>query len=110
MTSPDHTEILVTLARMDEGIKERRVQTEREIAGVQKSLEEIQADMKSDLASLKKDVLEPLIRDVREVRDSMMYARGGWKVLIALGGFGAAVGALLAKVPWEKLLPGRWSS
>lgn len=106
-----NAQILAQLARMDEGIKVRREQTEKDIRGVQSSMEKVQADFKADLETLKTEVLGPLIKDVREVRDSMMYAKGGWKVLIALGGLGAAVGALLTKVPWEKIFALKsWSS
>lgn len=95
---------------MDEGIKVRRDQTEREIADLKRSVQEARSGFQEDIESLKKEILTPLIKDMREVRDSMLYAKGGWKVLIALGGFGAAVGALLAKVPWENLLPHKWGN
>lgn len=36
--------------------------------------------------------------DVREIRDALVTARGGWKTLVIVIGLSASLGALLAKV------------
>jgi uncharacterized membrane-anchored protein YhcB (DUF1043 family) len=103
-------DVSTQIARMDEGIKVRREQTERDIEALHAAIDQLRQDFKNELAAVKAELLSPLMTDVREVRDSMLYARGGWKVLIALGGLSAAVGALLGKIPWEKVFAKPWSN
>ena len=37
-------------------------------------------------------------RDVREIRDALVTARGGWKTLTVVIGFSVSFGALLARL------------
>ncbi|MDQ0475467.1 hypothetical protein [Labrys wisconsinensis] len=50
--------------------------------------------------------LDEIKADVRAIRDAVVGARGGWKLLVAVGGLatalGAAVGSLL---PWLHVKP-----
>ena len=36
--------------------------------------------------------------DVRAIRDTLMEVKGGWKLFMLVGGFGAAIGAILGKL------------
>lgn len=36
--------------------------------------------------------------DVREIRDAVLGAKGGWKTLLLIGGAGATAGAFLMKL------------
>lgn len=42
--------------------------------------------------------LRSIAADVREIRDTLAQARGGWKTLMLVGGAAGAVGALLGKL------------
>jgi hypothetical protein len=53
--------------------------------------------LKADVANLKEDVREVRV-DVKQLVAVSEQAKGGWKVLAAVGGMGGAVGAVLAKV------------
>jgi chromosome condensin MukBEF ATPase and DNA-binding subunit MukB len=45
--------------------------------------------------------------DVREIRDALVTARGGWRTLTFIVGLSASAGAVLAKflplLPWQRL-------
>lgn len=45
-------------------------------------------------------------KDVREIRDALVTARGGWKTLTLVIGFSISFGALLSRV-FPMLLPPR---
>jgi len=42
--------------------------------------------------------LHALRRDVRDIRDALVTARGGWKMLTVVVGFSMSFGAVMAKV------------
>lgn len=43
-----------------------------------------------------------LRQDVREIRDLLSQARGGWRTMMLLAGAAGAMGALVGKVvPWK---------
>jgi hypothetical protein len=44
------------------------------------------------------DDLKELVRDVREIRDSLATVRGGWRLLALIVGASASLGALASKL------------
>lgn len=48
------------------------------------------------IAALEADMQE-IRRDVREIRDALVGARGGWKLLTLVIGLSASLGAVLGK-------------
>ena len=46
-------------------------------------------------------------KDVREIRDALVTARGGWKTLTLVIGFSVSLGALLSRV-FPLLMPPRF--
>lgn len=55
------------------------------------ALERSDLTMREDMAEVKKDV--------REMRDAFLTARGGWKALALMFAFGSFVGGLATKLP-----------
>lgn len=52
------------------------------------------------LQAIEKD-LQSMQLDLREIRDTLKEAKGGWRALMMVGGFAGAMGATLSKVlPW----------
>jgi len=60
------------------------------------ALEERVANVKDDVADLKKDVAS-VRRDVTEIKDILTQAKGGWRVLIVIGGL---AGSMTTAVLW----------
>jgi hypothetical protein len=50
----------------------------------------------AQVTQLRSDV-DNISRDMREVLEVLQSARGGWKVMVAIGGLSAAFGGLLVK-------------
>lgn len=44
-----------------------------------------------------KSELQEMRGDVRTIRDTLLQAKGGWKLFMMVGGFSAAVGAFIGK-------------
>lgn len=59
--------------------------------------------VEGDVGRIKDDVRE-LKTDVQDIKRLLHEARGGWRVLVIIGGAGAAVGAFGLKVI-DKVLP-----
>jgi hypothetical protein len=61
------------------------------------ALEERVANVKDDVADLKKDVAS-VHKDITEIKDILTQAKGGWRVLVVIGGLAgtATSGALWA--------------
>jgi hypothetical protein len=55
---------------------------------------QVETLIRSDAA--KTDLLEKLADDMQAVRIQLAEARGGWRLLVALGGASGAIGAALA--------------
>lgn len=53
-------------------------------------------ELKSTVAALERDMQE-MKSDIRVIRDAITEARGGWKLLLAIGG---AAASLSAAVTW----------
>ena len=67
--------------------------TERELATHEAEIKHLQADMDKlvqDMESIKDTLYE--------VQRTLAEAKGGWKVLMVLGGAGAVVGSLITQV------------
>jgi chromosome condensin MukBEF ATPase and DNA-binding subunit MukB len=60
------------------------------------ALEERVANVKDDVADLKKDVAS-VRRDVTEIKDILTQAKGGWRVLVVIGGL---AGSMTTAVLW----------
>ena len=60
------------------------------------ALEERVANVKDDVADLKKDVAS-VRKDVMEIKDILTQAKGGWRVLIVIGGL---AGSMTTAVLW----------
>lgn len=58
-------------------------------------------DLAARVNRLEQDVTE-IKSDVRVIRDTVVEAKGGWKVVALFGAFCASVGALVLKI-WEFL-------
>ena len=54
-------------------------------------------EIKARLAALEADQHE-IKEDVRQIRDTILTARGGWKTLAAAAGFAATIGSLLTYI------------
>ena len=93
-------DVLVKLTKLETQLEERKTSTEIALAIVRTDAHEFQTDV------LKK--VGDLTKDVREVRDTMIMTKGGWKVLVALGGLAMVIGAFLAKLPWDRIT--KWFS
>ena len=62
-------------------------------------------ELTARMASLEKTTAA-IQTDMREVRDTIISAKGGWKILAAIAGIAGAVGALMAKLgPWIFYIP-----
>lgn len=59
--------------------------------------------IEEDVKSLKRDV-QSLKRDVQDIKALLAEARGGWRVLVLIGGAGAAAGAFALKII-DRVLP-----
>lgn len=67
--------------------------TERELATHEAEIKHLQADMDKlvqDMDEIKSTLLE--------VQKTLAEAKGGWRVLMMLGGAGAVIGSLLTQV------------
>ena len=67
--------------------------TERELATHEAEIKHLQADMDklvSDMEAIKSTLVE--------VQKTLSEAKGGWKVLMMLGGAGAVLGSLITQV------------
>ncbi len=53
--------------------------------------------LQADMENVKEDVAE-IKGDVREMRDILLRAQGGWRTLITLGTFCAVLGGLVTKL------------
>ncbi len=58
---------------------------EREVGSLQARMEAVESEMQAMRA------------DVREIRDALVTARGGWKMLTLVIGFSVSLGAALGK-------------
>ncbi|MEP0323326.1 hypothetical protein [Bauldia litoralis] len=65
--------------------------------------------MERAFAEQKKDTHEAMIAirsDVRMMRDTMIQAKGSWKMLVGIAGLSATIGALLMQiVSWLGIMP-----
>ena len=59
---------------------------QRELGKHGAEIQALQTDMRS------------LVGDVREIRDTLSQAKGGWKTLLLVAGAAGAAGALVAKI------------
>lgn len=59
---------------------------EREVGALQARMEKVEAQV------------EAMSADVREIRDALVTARGGWKTLTLVIGFSVSLGAMIAKL------------
>ena len=93
----------------DEGMRDIKSDIRENKDETNKKLDSLQASTDKKLDSIQASTnkkVDDLDKKVDDIRDIIMQTQGGWKVLVALVAFAGAVGALLAKVPWEKFLPG----
>lgn len=60
------------------------------------SPEERIAVLETKHTTVEQDIVE-LKADVRIIRDTLLEARGGWKLFMMVGGFSAAAGAMVGK-------------
>jgi len=54
------------------------------------ALEERVANVKDDVTDLKKDIAS-VHKDVAEIKDILTQAKGGWRVLIVIGGLAGSI-------------------
>lgn len=66
---------------------------EREVGSLQARMEAVESEMQAMRA------------DVREIRDALVTARGGWKMLTLVIGFSVSLGAALGKLLPALTLP-----
>ncbi len=66
---------------------------EREVGALQARMEAVESEMQAMRA------------DVREIRDALVTARGGWKMLTLVIGFSVSLGAALGKLLPALMLP-----
>jgi hypothetical protein len=63
------------------------------------------AILKTEVDYLKKNIDE-MRTDVRDIKEVLSQARGGWKTLMLVAGISSTIGALTVKlVPWIGALP-----
>ena len=63
------------------------------------------AVLKTEVDYLKKNI-EDMRTDLKEIKDTLSQAKGGWKTLMMVAGFSSALGGLLVKsLPWLTGLP-----
>ena len=63
------------------------------------------AILKTEVDYLKKNIDE-MRTDVRDIKEVLSQARGGWKTLMLVAGISSTIGALTVKlVPWIGVLP-----
>lgn len=63
------------------------------------------AILKTEVDYLKKNIDE-MRTDVRDIKEVLSQARGGWKTLMLVAGISSTIGALTIKlVPWIGTLP-----
>jgi len=61
------------------------------------SIERDVGALEARMETVEQEVLA-MRRDVREIRDALVTARGGWRTLTVVIGFSISFGALLARV------------
>jgi hypothetical protein len=62
-------------------------------------------NLSTRLTRLERDTTEQT-KTLNEMRDMMIAAQGGWKTMMAIAGFAAAIGGLIAKfLPWFVMKP-----
>ncbi len=66
---------------------------EREVGALQARMEAVESEMQAMRA------------DVREIRDALVTARGGWKILTLVIGFSVSLGAMIGKLLPALTLP-----
>ncbi len=62
------------------------------------SLERELGRLETKMANLEVD-MQLLQRDVREIRDTLVGYKGGWRILTLIVAISAGLGALIAKMP-----------
>jgi prefoldin subunit 5 len=61
--------------------------------------------LERDIKNLRIDIKE-MNATLHEIHTTLSQARGGWKVMMAVGGASATIGALVAKlISWSYYLP-----
>lgn len=68
------------------------------------SLEREVGALEARMAKVESEILA-MSADVREIRDAIVTARGGWKTLSVVIGLSASVGALIGKIVPFLVLP-----
>lgn len=92
----DFTRVLMAVQRMEIIQQERR----DAVNDIKREFEQYRENMDKKFDELKSSH-NSMRSDVREVRDAMIYTKGGWKVLLAFGALCISIGGLIVKVPWE---------
>ena len=82
-------------------MSEEAIQTARELATHASDIKHLQDDMDRLVASV-----QAMQKTLSDIDKTLSEAKGGWKVLMMMGGAGGALGALLTQaihsVPWSK--------
>ena len=106
-------DLAVRIAEIRTMLAERQGQVNESMGRFERTIESFRVEIKGNLddhrSETEKKLTEVTIKlsklesDGREVRDTMLLTKGGWKVLVALGALAATVGAFLTKIPWSKV-------
>lgn len=82
-------------------MSEDAIQTARELATHASDIKHLQEDMDRLVASV-----QAMQKTLSDIDKTLSEARGGWRVLMLMGGAGGALGALLTQAihstPWSK--------
>jgi hypothetical protein len=92
------TRLLLAVERLETIQQERR----DAVHDLKSGFDQYRLDMDRKFEELKNNH-SSMRTDVREVRDAMLYTKGGWKVLLAFGALCISIGGLIVKVPWENI-------
>lgn len=100
--APDSSETLTRLLLAVERLETIQQERRDSVNDLKSDFEKYRLDMDKKFEDLKSSH-GSMRTDVREVRDAMLYTKGGWKVLLAFGALCISIGGLIVKVPWENI-------
>lgn len=82
-----------TVSMLADAMKQQALLHERQMKEQQDQYNRMIADLKSDIAEVRS-----LKDEIAAMKSLIDQAKGGWKILVGVGTFSAAMGAIIAKV------------
>ena len=95
---PNLAHILVAVTRVETVVQERRDAVNQ----LREEFKQFREDTNTQIEAMKAST-GSLAKDVRDVRDTMLYTKGAWKVLLGFGALCLTIGGLIVKIPWDKV-------